>query len=199
MSFLDLKAKVLQNLPAPLQSIHGGTSAAQNAPGGSPVSSWSPLNPNGIGQNQSAPTALAASTPDTDTSQSPQSKAIPVSLAERLSQKLSARLQTSKVGLNRILKHKNRPAEPANGRPTRPTEPPRPGSTLKPLTVDELLARMPKKPQPQKPKFSISPEEIRFNPSRAEQDSLERQVFALPWNDEDVINPFHTGPCNVTD
>ena len=75
---------------------------------------------------------------------------------------------------------------------------PQAGGHIRPLTVDEMMARFYKKIKPKPPKFSISPDKIRINPMALEQEALERHVFSLPWDDHNVLNPFHTGPCNKT-
>lgn len=76
--------------------------------------------------------------------------------------------------------------------------PPAPREPLKPLTVEQLFnKRMGKSIDSKKPKFSLTPEEISYNPMRKEQECLGRMVKALPWNDGDSLNPFHIGSCNT--
>ncbi len=197
MSFPDLKSKVLQQLPGSLQALNGGLSASSTSPatGFAPAS----IPATSAGTSVGLPAANAGPAQSPDVPEDARPKVIPVNLLERWTSKLSERFQAGKLGLHHIFRPENRPATSGAGKPARPVGESRPGSSLKPMTVDEMLARMPKAPKPPTPRFTITPEEIRYSPSRAEQDSLQRQVFALPWNDEDVFNPFHTGPCNVTD
>lgn len=81
-----------------------------------------------------------------------------------------------------------------------------PNSNIRMLTVYELFhpeaVRKAMHPQlfiRKVPKFTISADEIRVNYPRRQQECLEKLIFQLPWKDDDKINPFHTGPCNIVE
>lgn len=72
-----------------------------------------------------------------------------------------------------------------------------PGSNLKPLTVEQMFNRMPKQFQfkkPVKPKYTLTPDEIRDNPQQRYFACVDHYVEGMPWNDDDVINPLNMGP-----
>ena len=92
--------------------------------------------------------------------------------------------------------NKPNPAIPAEAPPgsamARGVDPSVPGARIRPYTVDELFWRMPKRFVHKPPKFTLTPDEIRVNYPRKQQECLERMVYALPWKDDDMINPFYT-------
>jgi hypothetical protein len=106
-----------------------------------------------------------------------------------------------------------KPSQPAEGQPVggqrpdhleRMTAPPgwKPGDpvvktgpwsdTIEPMTMKEVRECGPKGlfRYTKSPRFSITPDEIRINRYDEQQKCLEKQVFALKWNDEDTINPI---------
>ena len=71
----------------------------------------------------------------------------------------------------------------------RPPAPP----ALHPLSVNELVKRIPKNLKQRKPHFTLKPNEVKRNYIAEQQQVLEKQVRTMAWSDEprDILNPVH--------
>jgi len=58
------------------------------------------------------------------------------------------------------------------------------------LNWDQLVEQRLKGYYTKTPKYSLTPDQIRVNYPRKQQECLEKLVYSMKWNDDDAINPF---------
>lgn len=58
------------------------------------------------------------------------------------------------------------------------------------LPRDVMEKRLPVKALPKRPKFSLTPDQIRFNPNLMETLKFQEEFISMPWNFSNHIDPF---------
>lgn len=85
----------------------------------------------------------------------------------------------------------NSPPGMPRGKAASPT-PTRPQTGTSPQTIprEVLEKRLPVKAFPKRPKFSLTPDRIRWNPNRESYESMVEQIHNMPWDYSNHIDPF---------